>query len=201
MNVSQSVDLHPIRVFKKLRRDILRPSPLGLVAYLLLLGRNLWISRGEFFVPPAKGWHWSNYSDLQHVSHFLRYEWAAELLRALGATKVLDFACGSGYGSRMLVGGGASVVGADANPRAVAFADSHHGKGDVKFLQLRDGQLLSSFGPASFDAIVSFETVEHLEGQTWVDTFYRLLKGGGMLLLSTPLVGVSAKSLKPAPSA
>ncbi len=52
---------------------------------------------GERFVP-------SNVSDLLELEHHKRYEFACRYSRG---KSVLDIACGSGYGSRMLLEAGA----------------------------------------------------------------------------------------------
>ncbi len=47
--------------------------------------------------------------------HLVVYEWIAERVRGL---RVVDMACGEGYGSEVLAAGASSVVGVDANPEA-----------------------------------------------------------------------------------
>src|SRR5437667_1644837 len=51
--------------------------------------------------------------------HVAVYEWIAERCRGL---RVADLACGEGYGSELLAGRAADVVGVDANPEAFEHA-------------------------------------------------------------------------------
>ena len=66
---------------------------------------------GERFVPGARGEIW--------VEHWHRYHFAA---RFAAGMRVVDAACGEGYGSALLARSAASVVGADISPAAVAHA-------------------------------------------------------------------------------
>jgi len=97
---------------------------------------------------------------------------------------VLDCACGPGYGARILAGKAQKVVAADLDIETVRKASS--GKyfdnitfqtGDVTSLGFEDGH---------FDAITSFETVEHVNPGPYFKEMERVLKPGGMLILSTP---------------
>src|SRR5215211_3710042 len=47
--------------------------------------------------------------------HLVVYEWIA---RRVAGLRVVDMACGEGYGSEVLAGSAAAVVGVDANPEA-----------------------------------------------------------------------------------
>ena len=59
--------------------------------------------------------------DLVGISHETRYLWAADHLPLEGAA-VLDFGCGSGYGTSLLAEKAASVHGIDACEEAITFA-------------------------------------------------------------------------------
>ena len=48
--------------------------------------------------------------------HLVVYEWIAA---RVGGRRVVDLACGEGYGSDVLARSAASVVGVDANPEAL----------------------------------------------------------------------------------
>src|SRR5687768_2236578 len=91
--------------------------------------------------------------------HFERYKHAAPYVRGL---RVLDLACGSGYGSHHLATSGAqSVLGADISSEAVEFARSHFVRDNLRF-EVGDAQNLTIVDDASMDAVISFETIEHL---------------------------------------
>jgi SAM-dependent methyltransferase len=99
---------------------------------------------------------------------------------------VLDAACGEGYGSALLAREAASVLGLDVSAEAVAPALARSGGSGARFEQA-DVTALEHLPEGSFDLIVSFETLEHLEAQeTMLRGFKRLLAPRGLLLVSTP---------------
>mgnify|MGYP001394874467 CR=1 FL=1 len=88
--------------------------------------------------------------------HLARYLWAAERLGDRG--RVIDAACGCGYGSSILADRGFTVTAFDIAPDAIEYARSHWDRPGIDWL-ICD---LSSPEFASSDAVVSFETIEHL---------------------------------------
>jgi SAM-dependent methyltransferase len=106
--------------------------------------------------------------------HLERYHWASRFTRGL---RVLDAACGSGYGSRILLDAGArEVTSVDLSPDAAA--PSRFVRGDVAKLPLRN---------ASVDAYVCFETIEHVPNdQALLREARRVLVPGGTFFCSTP---------------
>ncbi len=115
--------------------------------------------------------------------HLRRYQFAASCAENVRA---LDAACGTGYGSAMLARAGATrVIGVDADERTIQYAERRHGLERVSFLQ-QDATSLA-FEPGSFDLIVSFETVEHVEDPSaLIAGFARALENDGRLIISTP---------------
>lgn len=116
--------------------------------------------------------------------HLARYEFAARLLRP---GRVLDLACGVGYGTRLLAdraGAGADVLGVDVAPEAVAYAESHYAVDGVCY-RVGDGMRFED--AEGFDTIVSLETVEHLpEPREFLAHLVTLLRPGGRLVASVP---------------
>lgn len=116
--------------------------------------------------------------------HWHRYVFA----RAPAAgRRVLDAACGEGYGSALLAATARSVLGVDVAEEAVAHARGRYG--DIANLQFEQGDAtaLDHLPDGSFDLIVSFETLEHVQAQArMLDGFVRLLADDGLLLVSTP---------------
>ena len=55
--------------------------------------------------------------------HLVVYEWIASQVAGL---KVVDLACGEGYGSGVLAESAADVIGVDANPEAFAHASAKY---------------------------------------------------------------------------
>jgi len=130
---------------------------------------------GERFIPGTAGeiWH----------EHWHRYHFAAPLVADL---EVLDVACGEGYGSALLATRARSVIGADIAPSAVDHARTRYA--EVANLGFRQADCAAlPFADATFDAVVSFETIEHILAQElFLDEIRRVLRPDGLLILSCP---------------
>jgi SAM-dependent methyltransferase len=115
--------------------------------------------------------------------HLAVYEWIAA--RVAGAV-VLDMACGEGYGSAVLARTAARVVGVDGNPEAHEHARLRYTGPRLSF----EWGAVESFGePASFDAVVFLQTIEHVVDPAAVlRHFARILRPGGTAYVSTPNV-------------
>ena len=111
--------------------------------------------------------------------HLERYHYAATLLQN---KKTLDIACGTGYGSDILAVQN-QVTGADVDNEAVAEAKKLYPH--IDFV-CEDYQNLTL--PNTYDAVVSLETIEHLENPSNFIAFcHTVLKKGGLLILSAPV--------------
>lgn len=125
--------------------------------------------------------------DYLSIEHVERYRFAAA--RLAPGTRVLDLACGAGYGTAMLAVHGCVATGVDCDPRTVAIAREAFPSGDF---QCADARQLP-FADADFDAVVSFETIEHvLDGERFLGELRRVLRAGGRLIASTPNVAYTA---------
>lgn len=121
------------------------------------------------------------------LDHTTRYEWAASLLRNCEG-KILDVACGSGYGSRYLAEQtGATVLGLDIDEWTIInWAQTYYSHERVIFAT---DTILNAAKHGPFDAIVSFETWEHLvlkEAEQLADILYEALLPNGLLIFSSP---------------
>ena len=119
--------------------------------------------------------------------HLNRYNFACDQIGVLEQNaKVLDLACGVGYGTLMLANKTeATVTGVDILESAIVHATKHFCSDKTKYV-CQDAKLLS-IEPGSIDAVTSFETVEHVDfDQQLFDLFFRFLKPGGLLFCSTP---------------
>ena len=115
--------------------------------------------------------------------HLAVYEWIGARVTGL---RVLDMACGEGYGSEVLARSAASVVGVDANPDAHEHARLRYRRQNLVF----DRGMVESYGePRSFDAVVFLQTIEHVQDPAAVlRQFQGLLAPGGVAYVSTPNV-------------
>lgn len=118
--------------------------------------------------------------------HVERYRFAAGRLRP---GRVLDLACGVGYGSAILAEQpGVEVLGVDLSEHAVAYAREkarqHHRAPRLAF---RVAEALAFEDAQGFDAIVSLETLEHVaDPGRLIERFAALLRPGGTLIASVP---------------
>jgi SAM-dependent methyltransferase len=111
--------------------------------------------------------------------HLVVYEWIAERVRG---QRVLDMACGEGYGSDALARTAAGVVGVDANPEAHEHARLRYRRQNVRF----ERDLVDSFAEPC-DAVVFLQTIEHVEDPGAIlDHFKAMLEPGGVAYVSTP---------------
>jgi len=129
---------------------------------------------GERFTPECVREIW--------YEHYHRYVFAREFVAGL---KVLDAACGEGYGSALLATAASYVAGADISETAVEHARGRYAAEKLDFFV--SDCLSLPFDDDEFDCVVSFETLEHLEDHQGLMTeFRRVLNPGGFLLLSSP---------------
>jgi 2-polyprenyl-3-methyl-5-hydroxy-6-metoxy-1,4-benzoquinol methylase len=113
--------------------------------------------------------------------HLVVYEWIAARVAGL---RVVDMACGEGYGSDLLATTAASVVGVDANPEAHEHARLRYRGPNLRF----ERDLVDSFSEEA-DAVVFLQTIEHIEDPGPVlDHFASMLTPGGTVYVSTPNV-------------
>jgi SAM-dependent methyltransferase len=115
--------------------------------------------------------------------HLVVYEWIAA---QVAGRRVVDLACGEGYGSAVLARAAASVVGVDANPEAFEHARAKYTTADgrVSFernmIELWDGDV---------DCVVFLQTIEHVQDADAVLERIRTLIGEhGIAFVSTPNV-------------
>ena len=131
---------------------------------------------GERFVPWAK-------EAAVAYEHLHRYFWAASLVKG---KSVLDLASGEGYGANILADHASSVCGVDIAEDAVRHASERYARPNLQFLKGSVTRIPLVENHA-FDVIVCFEALEHIEQHDeLLQEVKRLLKPGGLFLVSTP---------------
>jgi 2-polyprenyl-3-methyl-5-hydroxy-6-metoxy-1,4-benzoquinol methylase len=116
------------------------------------------------------------------ADHVARYRFACAYVQK--GMRVIDAACGIGYGSKMLAEAGAEVAGFDISPDAIAWGAQHYAHENVA-LQVADCLALP-VAPNSVPLFVSFETVEHVPDAPFLAEVLRVLAPGGRFIASTP---------------
>ena len=116
---------------------------------------------------------------------FRHYETRARFVKG---KRVLDIACDSAYGSRILrLVGASSGPGVDVCADTMQYAREHYQISGIEFICADAEQFQSSEG---FDVIVSYKTIEHLHYPLrFLENIHKLLVRGGNFLLSVPLGG------------
>lgn len=129
---------------------------------------------GERFIPGVAG-----DTALEHLHRYALAQFLAS------GKRVLDVACGEGYGSHLLAEKAMSVVGIDLDAEAVAHAHAKYNRPNLEFRQGNCNFL--PLPDASIDLTVSFETLEHhAEHDAMLAELRRVLAPDGVLLISTP---------------
>lgn len=124
----------------------------------------------------------SGFLDLP-AANVSRYLWAGEHLKG---RRVLDYGCGHGYGAHFLSNGIAKLVlGIDSDSKAIKFAKQHYKRNNLEFRSVGESEL--KVPDSSFDAVVSFEVIEHLHNpEDYLASISKLLTAEGHFFLSTP---------------
>lgn len=113
--------------------------------------------------------------------HLAVYDWIAARVSGL---RVIDMACGEGYGAARLARSAAEVVGVDANPEAFEHARLRYVAPNLSF----ERALVERYGePGAYDAVSFLQTIEHVANpEDVLRHFRRLLAEGGVAYVSTP---------------
>jgi SAM-dependent methyltransferase len=111
--------------------------------------------------------------------HLVVYRWIAERVRG---RRVVDLACGEGYGSAELARTAASVVGVDANPEAFEHARA-------KYRQVTFERNMVELWDGDVDCVVFLQTIEHVPDPGGVlERIRELIGPDGVAYISTPNV-------------
>lgn len=124
---------------------------------------------------------WNLMTTLEHLH---RYNAVSALVKD---KVILDAACGTGYGSHLLSKYAKKVTGIDLSEDAIEYAKERYSNPNLEYknMSITDIELPDN----SLDAIVSFETIEHVTAECQVgflEEVSRTLKKDGMFIVSTP---------------
>ncbi|HHV10257.1 MAG TPA: methyltransferase domain-containing protein [Clostridiales bacterium] len=118
------------------------------------------------------------------IEHYQRYQLA---INFVAGKKVLDAACGEGYGSNLLAETACQVIGLDIDIDTVERANEKYGTSKLSYVQGNIEKL--PFDDEVFDVVISYETIEHVDGvaqNNFLKEICRVLKSNGILIMSTP---------------
>lgn len=116
--------------------------------------------------------------------HYHRYALAAALCEG---KRVLDLACGEGYGAALIAARAAEVVAVDIDEATITHARRAYAAPNLTFElgSITDPDLLVELG--KFDVIACFEAIEHVvEQERTLELVRNRLSADGVFLVSTP---------------
>jgi SAM-dependent methyltransferase len=150
---------------------------------------NLWLRAQNRLKKAAAGLPfslesvWPGVPNDLFVAHCSIYRFFGEFVPG---QRVLDAACGTGYGTyEMAAAGASSAVGIDRDAGAVRYAKRAYGGGRVDF-RCADLSVVR-FPPNSFDVVASSNTLEHLDDPgEFVARARSWLNDAGLLLVAVP---------------
>lgn len=116
------------------------------------------------------------------VDHLHRYAIALEFIQN---KKVVDIACGEGYGSSLISKYAENVVGIDIDKKTISDAIEKYKNPNLRFV-VGSADLIP-IDSKSIDVVVSFETLEHHDKHVEMySEIKRILKPDGLLIISSP---------------
>lgn len=126
-----------------------------------------------------------DHANIEAAIHFARYAIGKNLVQG---KRVLDIACGEGYGSFLLKeAGAASVVGVDISAETVSRAQEFFAKDGLEYVHADAAEINNLFDENTFDVVISIETIEHLKDPAaFLNGVKRVVKPGGIIVLSCP---------------
>ena len=118
-------------------------------------------------------------------NHIKRYLFACSILKN---GTIVDIACGSGYGSKLLANNGLNVLAIDISNEALEFAKKNNDHKRIKWM-CGDIKNISQIVDKEINAIICFETLEHIESgqEEIVCQFAKILGQKGPAICSIPL--------------
>lgn len=138
-----------------------------------------------YFRNEAERWVHSFVHESTEKEHIDRYNFVK---KHTNDKKVLDIACGCGYGSYLIAGEGKAkeVIAIDLNSDSIRYGNHRYNNPVIK-RYIKDAQEYKAI--SEFDVIVSFETIEHLpKYEQFLKNMSDSLKDDGFFYVSTPIV-------------
>ena len=118
---------------------------------------------------------------LRH-QHLARYRWASTFTRG---HRVIDAACGTGYGAKMFIANGARLV--DCVDNSMEAVEEVHAAATPRTRTLAADVTRLPLPADMYDVYVSFETLEHVrDDRALVEEARRVLRPDGLFICSTP---------------
>lgn len=122
---------------------------------------------------------------LIYLFHTATYNFARSYVTG---QRVLDYGCGSGYGTHQIAAFCDSIVGIDIAEDAIEYARTHYQADNLRYDCIESvdcGPL--PLADATFDTVLSFQVIEHISNVSpYLAEIHRVLKPGGVFVCATP---------------
>jgi 2-polyprenyl-3-methyl-5-hydroxy-6-metoxy-1,4-benzoquinol methylase len=123
------------------------------------------------------------------AEHLIRYAFATKYAKV---GRILDVACGTGYGLKVMGWLGAEKFGADIDKESVDFSKEFNQSDFFHTINFERQSLTAYFTVGKFELITSFETIEHLDDPNlFLQGIKDCLKDDGKFIYSIPLANPS----------
>lgn len=133
---------------------------------------------GERFIPELTDFNIS-------YEHWHRYLYANSFVKN---KRVLDIACGEGFGTYFLSTQAKAIIGVDIDLEVIKYANQNYSNSNLQFINGSAMEIPINI-TSQFDVIISFETIEHITENDqikFLSEVKRLLKPNGIFIVSTP---------------
>jgi len=122
---------------------------------------------------------------LIYLYHLATYRFSLSYVRS---KRILDFGCGTGYGTALIAPECKSVIGADISADAIRYASSKYSDPRVQFVVVKNVEEEDlPFREGEFDVVLSLQVIEHIKDiDRYLSEIYRVLKVGGVFIAATP---------------
>lgn len=118
-----------------------------------------------------------------YLMHIATYRFAEPFVQN---KRVLDYGCGSGYGSAWMAETATTVDAVDVAEDAITHARDQFSRENLRFQSI-DPSAPLPFADNSFDTVLSFQVFEHVtDADHYLEEIRRVLAPGGRLILVTP---------------
>ncbi len=129
---------------------------------------------GERIIPEEGSWMFQR--------HLKAYQFSMDFCQN---KVILDAGCGEGYGSGLLAEVATKVIGVDVSQEAIRHAREKYSRENLHYCVMDVVNM--NFADNTFDVIVSFQVIEHLNNPLkFLKQIKRMLKKGGWAIISTP---------------
>ena len=140
------------------------------------------IGHGKFIAKKGeKIWNWSSPAGI------VRWQRRVKMFKSFignGNQKVLEVGCGTGLFTKEIMETDNEIIAIDISPELLDIARKKFQKNNLTFLL--SNAYKTKFSKNSFDFIIGSSVLHHLDVDSALKEFYRLLKPGGKIMFTEP---------------